>query len=79
MQTRTTPKFLIISEAPLAQGTCVTAPYITFMQGYIFPTEWMRKLLRFIRCKRRPTNRYKHILASIPPQWPPIAPTNSIN
>ena len=59
----------------------MTYPYLNLApQGYIFPSKWMRKLLRFVRCKRRPANRYKHILASIPPQWPPVATTEkSIN
>ncbi|XP_064387649.1 polyamine-transporting ATPase 13A3-like isoform X2 [Halichondria panicea] len=42
------------------------------METHILSTEWMRVLLRWVRCKRRPKNRYKHILSSIPISWPPV-------
>jgi len=41
-------------------------------QGYVFSSDWMHWLVRVVRCKRRPHNRYKHIMASIEPTWPPV-------
>ncbi|XP_064384739.1 polyamine-transporting ATPase 13A3-like isoform X2 [Halichondria panicea] len=43
-----------------------------FIEAYILPSEWVRVILRWVRCKRRPKNRYKHILTSLPPSWPPV-------
>lgn len=47
-----------------------------FLEGYVFPTQCLRRLLRVVRCKRKPRNRYKHILAAVPPHWPPLGATS---
>ena len=46
-------------------------------QGYIFTSGWFRRLLRVLKCKRKPHNRYKHVLADLEPEWPPIARDNA--
>jgi len=42
------------------------------LEGYVFSSDWMHWLVRVVRCKRRPHNRYKHIIASIELSWPPV-------
>ncbi|KAL5467469.1 hypothetical protein EMCRGX_G031695 [Ephydatia muelleri] len=42
------------------------------LETFVFPSRRLHTLLKFLRCKRHPSNRYKHILASIGPSWPPI-------
>ena len=42
------------------------------MQSYVFHSSWWHTSLRVIRCKKKPFNKYKHILATMDPQWPPL-------
>ena len=48
-------------------------------QGYILPSSCMHKFLRIVRCKRKPHNRYKHILNEVSEDttWPPVLPFSS--
>ena len=43
---------------------------LPLLQGYILPSLWVRDLLRWVRCKTKPRNKYKHLLRSLPPNWP---------
>jgi magnesium-transporting ATPase (P-type) len=41
------------------------------LEGYILPSQGVRLLMRCVRCKRQPRNKYKQLLRSLPPHWPP--------
>ncbi|KAL5492024.1 hypothetical protein EMCRGX_G017412 [Ephydatia muelleri] len=47
------------------------------LEGYFFHSRWLHAVLRMVRCKRSPSNRYKHVLAGIDPSWPPLVTDNS--
>lgn len=49
------------------------------LEGYILPSSCMHKFLRIVRCKRKPHNRYKHILKQVSEDttWPPVLPFSS--
>ena len=49
----------------------VNPPFL-LRQGYVFSSSLMYWLVRHLRCKKQPRNRYKHILADIEPMWPPV-------
>lgn len=42
------------------------------LEAHVFHSEQWHTVLRLIRCKRKPRNRYKHVLNNIDPQWPPL-------
>eukprot|EP00731_Ephydatia_muelleri_P012537 Em0006g1431a len=48
----------------------ITLTYL--LEAHVFHSEWWHTILRVIRFKRTPRNRYKHVLKSIDPQWPPL-------
>ena len=39
-------------------------------QSHVFHSRWLHTILKVVRCKRSPRNRYKHILAGLDPDWP---------
>lgn len=46
------------------------------IEGYLLSSSFIHKLFRFVRCKRKPKNLYKHLLLEIKSdrQWPPPLP-----
>lgn len=42
-----------------------------FLEGYILSSEWIRRILHTVQCRKAPESSYKHILAGIEPEWPP--------
>ena len=51
--------------------TC-KSPFSSSPTGLCLSSSLMHWLVRLLRCKKRPRNRYKHILADIEPMWPPV-------
>ncbi|KAL5492027.1 hypothetical protein EMCRGX_G017415 [Ephydatia muelleri] len=42
------------------------------LESYVFHSTWFHAALRVLRCKRSPSNPYKHVLRDMDPSWPPL-------
>eukprot|EP00731_Ephydatia_muelleri_P014337 Em0008g57a len=42
------------------------------LESHVFHSRWLHAILKVVRCKRSPRNRYKCILSGLEPDWPPL-------